>query len=487
MTYDFNWEDEVRIDSEVLPPDSLLRAQYAASLSTHIVRKSEDGDYVLNVNAGWGHGKTYFLKRWFKDIKENHPAVYVNAWKHDFSEDPLLTVVSELKSQLTDQFSLKGEKTKIDLGALVKAGAPLVAKGITRKLIGVGLDDIGDEYQSLAGEASEKFAQLMLAQHEEQVSSISSFRAQLSELATKISENSNAHELPVFVFIDELDRCRPTFAIELLETVKHLFDVKEFVFVIATDTEQLEHSIKAIYGNGFDARNYLSRFFSERVRLPRSSLADLLLQNNSFNFLFNYDDDKVFRRARIELESVAEALSKLLNDYSVPLRNTLKLIDRAAFAINSLEDSKASVDPLFLLLLLVIRESAKDCYASLMHDVKPDFVGEPYQITPKVFGRYSLNIIVEPEKLGHFEKSFQCVTKRSVKLSDLFNTRREELDGRINFESREADLLRFGREQRMRIPQKETYNLCMLYAPADSESLTTTGYNELIEHSMLLE
>ncbi|QDE47832.1 hypothetical protein EIN43_17235 [Enterobacter hormaechei] len=66
--------------------------------------------------------------------------------------------------------------------------------------------------------------------------------------------------MPTFIFIDELDRCRPNYAIDMLETIKHLFDINNVVFVIATDKEQLSHSICSVYGSGFDATRYLDRF-----------------------------------------------------------------------------------------------------------------------------------------------------------------------------------------------------------------------------------
>lgn len=70
----------------------------------------------------------------------------------------------------------------------------------------------------------------------------------------------------MFIFIDELDRCRPSVAIDTLEQVKHLFDLPEIKFIIATDTTQLSHSVKTIYGEGFHGRTYLRRFFTQDLR-----------------------------------------------------------------------------------------------------------------------------------------------------------------------------------------------------------------------------
>jgi hypothetical protein len=86
----------------------------------------------------------------------------------------------------------------------------------------------------------------------------------------------------MFIFIDELDRCRPTYSIAMLERIKHLFDVDGVVFVLATDATQLSHSIKAVYGSEFDSKRYLQRFFSRTYKLPTppiGSIVDALIKN----------------------------------------------------------------------------------------------------------------------------------------------------------------------------------------------------------------
>jgi hypothetical protein len=93
------------------------------------------------------------------------------------------------------------------------------------------------------------------------------FKKALAELVAEI-DKSQTYKLPLIVFVDELDRCRPLYAIELLEEIKHLFDAHGVCFVVATDTRQLCSSIKAVYGAEFDAERYLHRFFSQDYTLP---------------------------------------------------------------------------------------------------------------------------------------------------------------------------------------------------------------------------
>ena len=59
---------------------------------------------VLAINGEWGRGKTTFMNMW-KQLLENKgfSALYFNVWEHDFVSDPLIGLVAEFKSQLTDQ------------------------------------------------------------------------------------------------------------------------------------------------------------------------------------------------------------------------------------------------------------------------------------------------------------------------------------------------------------------------------------------------
>lgn len=82
---------------------------------------------------------------------------------------------------------------------------------------------------------------------------------------------------PITIVIDELDRCRPNYAIKLLEEVKHLFDVDGVAFVLGMHAEQLAHSVSAAYGAGFEASSYLRRFFNRRYALAPARL-DLLVE-----------------------------------------------------------------------------------------------------------------------------------------------------------------------------------------------------------------
>ncbi|MES9862580.1 MAG: P-loop NTPase fold protein [Candidatus Thiodiazotropha sp. LLP2] len=267
------------------PKDLLDRKKYADYLTNYL--NSQEKPFVLNVNADWGLGKTFFLRNWYEDIKDSQPAVYINAWENDFSDDPLLTVLSSIKSELYDHLSDTTEAEEAisrifkSSGRFLKKISPIIAKGLVSKALGdeaakdclnISTSDALDETVSnVAGQATA----VLLQDHESNSRNMCEFRESLKEFLEKVITDSEKNG-PVYIYIDELDRCRPTYAIELLETVKHLFTVENTVFIIATDSLQLQHSICAIYGNSFNGAEYLRRFFDREFSLPMPSFKQII-------------------------------------------------------------------------------------------------------------------------------------------------------------------------------------------------------------------
>jgi tRNA A37 threonylcarbamoyladenosine biosynthesis protein TsaE len=80
LKYDWYWTKDWTGNGAqiVLCADQLDRSKYAEFLTNYLAGFT-DSSYVMNLNAEWGAGKTYFLQRWYQTIKEHHPAAYVDA------------------------------------------------------------------------------------------------------------------------------------------------------------------------------------------------------------------------------------------------------------------------------------------------------------------------------------------------------------------------------------------------------------------------
>lgn len=235
---------------------------------------------VLNINSPWGSGKTFFLDNWRSQLSENRACVYFNAWESDFSGDAFVSLVASIREQLKDLSGAAAADSSIrkftkSASKAIVAASPVLLKGVIKKFTGMDFGAVSDtvDVADLA-DAAEKAVESMIENNQETLNIVSEFKVVLKELLMWAAQakSSGAEIKPVYIFIDELDRCRPTFAIELLERVKHFFDVEGCVFVIATDTAQLCHSIKAVYGEGFSSEKYLKRFFDTEFSLDNADV-----------------------------------------------------------------------------------------------------------------------------------------------------------------------------------------------------------------------
>jgi hypothetical protein len=252
----------------------LNRTEYGQFIADYIT--GEHNGFVLNLNGGWGSGKTEFLKRLYSELLTRHyPVIYIDAWESDFSKSPLTVVTSELLKQLEafnkyicNTNSIR--EIKQFCGKFLQSTAIAISGMATAKLLSD--PNIGTEFaKGILEDSPERYIDKLSSEYQEQAEAIREIRNKLSLLASDLEENFGAN-LPVIVLIDELDRCRPTYAIEMLEAIKHFFKTDNFVFVVATDTEQLCHSITAVYGSEFDSKQYLKRFFDRKAALPAPDL-----------------------------------------------------------------------------------------------------------------------------------------------------------------------------------------------------------------------
>ena len=250
--------------------------------------------YVLNIDAAWGHGKSYFLDRFATQLElSGHVVARVNAWENDLTNEPMIAVMAAIEDALKDHLSTPS-KVQRKWKALVKSSGPLavslvrgVATSLLKKHTDTFLEDVGDALNgepmsttasedaddSAIGEGvaavvenlGDDFASGLIEAHKQQLNSIKTFRANLASMSASLRESMGTDSL-IFILVDELDRCRPSHAIDLLEAVKHLFNTDGIVFVVATNTDQLSASVKAVYGNDFNAKTYLLRFFDRTFR-----------------------------------------------------------------------------------------------------------------------------------------------------------------------------------------------------------------------------
>lgn len=259
---------------ELLRTNSIGRLQYVLRFIT-LLSHIEDDCYSIALNGDWGSGKTFFIKQaklildaynpisqLSEDIRDevkkleeegfsypaNYTTVYYDAWINDSHVDPILSLIHATIDSNQSDYAVNRQR---DIGNAAAA----VADAVTGR-------DISTALKSLRGTD-----QLAIIKEKESIKELVK-----DFLDALINERGDR----LVIFIDELDRCKPDYALSLMERIKHFFDDERVTFVFAVNLSQLQHTVKSYYGSEFDATRYLDKFFDIQMALPHV---------NYYNFL----------------------------------------------------------------------------------------------------------------------------------------------------------------------------------------------------------
>lgn len=252
---------------------------------------------AVALNAAWGSGKTFFVKQTkmlidihnpnsdfdieclneeeitaIKDVYNKHnlgaekyempkmATVYYDAWKFDDTEDPLLSLLY----CIMNRFGKSVPNDKADVIKKFAKQSISIFSSAARYVTGINVQEILETIKNYA-EACEDTVKEQKS-NESLEKRINSF---LNDVVLDDEEK-------LIVFIDELDRCNPQYAVKLLERVKHYFNHPKVIFVISYNKSELQHSIKTLYGSEFSADKYLERFFDYEFGLSTIDVGSYL-------------------------------------------------------------------------------------------------------------------------------------------------------------------------------------------------------------------
>ena len=235
--------------------DALERQKFEKPL-TDLVSSARNAPFCIAVDGDWGSGKTFFLKRWREEfLKKGNKAIYFNAWEDDFYADPLTAIIGQLRKEIESP-------TLEEISNMCDS----ILKKTLIELLGKVLKGSGFEEKDLRTAVGGTVNEYLQARN-----TIEGLKQRLKTLAKDVRGEET--KPPLVFIVDELDRCRPTFAIELLERVKHIVGVPGIVFVFGINQKELEKSIQSVYGD-INAADYLRRFFDTTMTLPQAKAPD---------------------------------------------------------------------------------------------------------------------------------------------------------------------------------------------------------------------
>ncbi|WP_413190708.1 P-loop NTPase fold protein [Psychrobacter sp. AT9] len=210
---------------------------------------------TIAIDSQWGTGKTTFLRFLEAELQQRDVNVsYFNAWENDFDREPFLLILNHIIKQFSQEKNVEEiKKTAIKvLKSIAVNGSKAIVDLVAPIGIGNRLIEISEEaISALAGEVFDNFTK-----EEKEVKLLQDKLSLLIEKDNKM-----------VILIDELDRCKPSFCIELLERIKHIFDTPNIIFVLGTDLEQLGKAISGVYGESYNGQKYLERFFDFEINL----------------------------------------------------------------------------------------------------------------------------------------------------------------------------------------------------------------------------
>lgn len=344
--------------------DDHLSRKELAKLLTDIIdgydySYNEDDPKAIAINGQWGAGKTQFLKMWKNYlIHENdlllrsgkqskYSVVYFNAWKYDYHESPLIPLAYTVYHCLDKDLK---ETSKGNNLAETFFNMAITLLAVTQQLdesVKQACDDI-KLHLSKKTQNSEQ-------EHKNSIDRVIDDFKSIEEFKTKFQNSLHAmtaNGRQIIILIDELDRCKPTFAIATLELVKHFFHSERVACVYALDDRQLSKAISTVYGQGMDAFGYLSRFFGIQVSLNAPNLSDFLEKYNHTIL------DKEFKEAVL---SIAKA-------YELSLREIKITLDSCNYIMRDLGSSTPYYYKTTIFLLLTIQRKSSDDYYTLIHN-----------------------------------------------------------------------------------------------------------------------
>lgn len=385
--------------------NDLLGRKESVEVLTHLIGSIE-GPCVLAVDAEWGAGKTTFLRMWAQYLRnKDFPVVEFNAWETDFTGDPFIALSGELMSGLhQDADGSLAEKMEAMKGAakeVVRRAVPGVIRVAT-----AGILDVSPMLEKEAGQALASYAETRLSGYRKEQDSVQAFRSTLQDMASTLAESKESR--PLVVVIDELDRCRPSYATELLEVAKHLFTVDHIVFVLAVNRSELVHSIRALYGGEFDAQGYLRRFFDVDFRLPDSARKPFIEETLRAIQLNDYFTRTKDPEAGHGYETGKRLLLAFFDAPDLSLRRIAQAIHRLGLVFASLRSDQRSFT-LAAAVALILRTVDSDLYHRFVRGEVSDL-----EVVDKMFNRPGARTL-QQQHAGHlFEATIIVAAQERV-------------------------------------------------------------------------
>lgn len=383
-----NYQDNEFVKNNAPFKDDLLGREKVAAIWQDTLLKPNK-HFVIGVDASWGMGKTYFARNWeCKLLHDGYNVCYIDVFEYDFTDDPFMV----LTANIIEAFEFNElEQSANNLSIFLKAFKRNIAE-IIPALVGGAVSLM--PYVSYVANIVENVTKVTkdsikdAKNHLSYNTALLGFKEKLQEL---ISKQNNGK--PFIIMIDELDRCKPNFAIEFLEKLKHIFDIPNIIFILFINEKELTSAISHMYGVNGDI--YLRKFIN--IKLELKNTYKELTQDKIMNFIekkFNFENIKIkptksgFDK-NPNINPVHDLVESLYKGCNLSLRDIINLHMFCEYISNFVEDEYNFA---FLIILKTFQITNHEVYSQLIHienvRVYNNFNSKEKQIILPLFMKY---------------------------------------------------------------------------------------------------
>lgn len=307
--------------------DLLQRREFINRIVALIEATSNNnGHRTFAIDGEWGSGKTWVLEKIEKELltmkieegKKRFLVIHYNCWEYDYYEEPFIAIVSALLN-FVESTKILPSKTK---GAVKKVFAKIgekllsVGSSLAQPFIGVNIEKTIKEIRAVSNEVNqEEFEKYGFDKFYGFKETVLQLKKVLSKLAEKYS---------IVICVDELDRCLPEYAIKVLERLHHVFeDIDNLQVLLSIDKNQLDKTVKTIFGDGVNVAGYLTKFIDFTVKLPHGDI-----DQEKFDLLFeNYVKNFRHSSGYMTIKSTDDFINELFAKTNI--RRQIKIVEKA--------------------------------------------------------------------------------------------------------------------------------------------------------------
>ena len=304
----------------------------------------------FSIQGLWGSGKSWIINKVYNELYDiqdfnNCGGKYCiftyNAWDYDYYDEPLLSLFISIYKQLNNENAIfiKNEETRKKVKALFETLKDSFLEELKPIPFIGNIINFKQNYDEKLEGYDNKIRKY-------------DYHFDINQIMEAVLKGFNklTKDKTVVLFIDELDRCLPEYAIKVLERIHHIKQyVKNIVIVYSMDKAQLEKTIKNCFGgsNPNSTKNYLAKFIEFGLTIPPSHFNIEIAEK--YKELFQQFD---FVNCDAETE-VVKLVSSLLPE-SIPIRIHQLILKKIIFINNQLNQSSERFDYSILITELFI-------------------------------------------------------------------------------------------------------------------------------------